>query len=788
MDEKHKKDYQAVVLGALLHDIGKFYQRATRNVRERHTKLGEAVFQNYFREALSKFFSPDELNTIEGGIGNHHDYAEYITPADWLSAGMDRIPLEDEEKGDPSKARLLSVFDNISLGNHISGNKYSYDLKVLSLNKNEIFPQQFQSDIDLSKQYSYLWDNFIKELKCFNVTNLKAYIRSLYYLLLKHTWCIPSAAYKSEPDISLFEHVKSTAAIAGCLYHHKKADEGNDKEFMLVGGDISGIQNFIYRITKSQGIKGISKMLRGRSFYLFLLQEVITKYIIEQTSLLITNILFCGGGRFELLLPNTNEVKNVVKEFRNDINKWLFELYDGELGIVIEKMEADKDELSDYGNLLQKLDKKLTMAKKKKYLSFIKEPSFCVEGINKKDIVKICRVCNISKTTSDEPCKICNLHKGIGKRLPRTSYLIYTKESANIEGYPIPFGKFGNVYFLDKDYQLKDIWFESDTILDIQKINDLDNIKAGFCFIGNTAPIAKEGFSVGSDQEDEDKSVKAGDVLSFEMIADASIGDKRMGVLKMDVDHLGLIFAIGLEEEQNPTRKSISRIYTMSRSVDMFFGGYINKICDDIYREWMKESNWKHRNKVEHIFYIVYSGGDDLLIIGSWSEIPKLAKKIRDEFKEYTCNNLDINISAGIFFCKPKYPISRAANIASEQLETSKDNKRNRITLFSDTVEWSGKDKLCIDELLDYGEYLYRLINSGKLPRGFVHGLLRKHKQYNKGQDPNFIPAIIYQLTRNVKDNELRNELKAKLITDMRSFFKHIKIPASYALLKSRKE
>ncbi|MEK6590066.1 MAG: hypothetical protein AABZ11_05245, partial [Nitrospinota bacterium] len=310
-------------------------------------------------------------------------------------------------------------------------------------------------------------------------------------------------------------------------------------------------------------------------------------------------------------------------------------------------------------------------------------------------------------------------------------------------------------------------------------------------FIGNTASIAKEPFSLDDDSEDEDKNVKKGNVLSFEIIAEASIGDKRIGVLKMDVDYLGLIFAIGLEDEKNPKRKSISRIAALSRSLDMFFAGYLNKICDDVFDEWKNDENnkWEHKDKVDQIFYIVYSGGDDLLIVGPWSEMPKLARKINDEFKAYTCNNPDINISAGIFLCKSKYPISLAAKAGGEQLEASKDNGRKSITLFGDTVEWISSDyNLGMDKLLSFGEQLNSYISNKDLPRGFVHGLLRKHKQYNGGQDPNFIPAVIYQLVRNIKDDKLRNELKGKLIGDKRLFFKHIKIPASYALLKSRKE
>jgi CRISPR-associated protein Csm1 len=794
MDESQKREYQTVVLAGLLHDIGKFYQRGLEKGKGDHQYLGEECFNQYIAEKLSILLSQDEIGTIRSAINNHHGYERFVTPSDCISAGMERIALDNDECGEPSKERLLSVFERLSLINNTKKtNEYAYYLKPLSLTRNDLFPFEF-SEKNLKDEYKQLWDSFVNEVKDIPASSIYSYLNTIYSLLQKYTWCVPSATYKDEPDISLFDHAKTTAAIAGCLYHCEIRDESYDNKFLIVGGDISGIQNFIYRITKAQGVKGISKMLRGRSFYLLLLQDVIAKHIIEQVGLFNTNILYSGGGRFELLLPKTEETKGKLNNVRVNINKWLFNRYGGELGLVLESVEANQNTLKGYGNLLLKLNDNLAIAKKKKFLSSFTDFAFWIEETPDRGVIKVCKACGISTVTNDEPCKICNLHKEIGGRLPDTSYLIFAnKDLENIDGLPVPFGEFGTVYLLENDNPITENLLKSEKILAIEKINNLENLQTGFRFIGNTAPVANTDFSIGDDLTDEDKQVEKGNVLSFEIIADASIGDKRLGILKMDVDHLGLIFTLGLEEEQNPKRKSISRIAALSRSMDMFFGGYLNKICDNIYEDWKnnKDNNWEFKNKVSQIFYIVYSGGDDLLIIGPWSEMPKLALKIHDEFKAYTCHNPDINISAGIFLCKPKYPISLAAKAAGEQLDTSKDNGRKRMTLFSDTVEWKVNGEICIKELLDFGEDLYRYVNSDgsrkKLPRGFVHGLLRKYKQYNGGQDPNFIPAIIYQLARNVKDNELRNKLKETLITDKKGYFKHIQIPASYALLKSRK-
>lgn len=795
MNELNQQIYEAILFGALLHDIGKFVQRGNFNPKSKnHQKWGEEWFTDHLAEKLSTIFDKKEKDFIRTSINAHHENVEYISLADILSAG-ERIPLDKEEVSDPSAVRLRAVFEEISLDNNEKTPfEYSYPLKELSLKKEDLFPS-----ISPEGGYDELLKKFNNDIQSLPSYTIRSFFNAFYALLQKYTSFIPSSTYRDEPDISLFDHLKTTAAIAGCLYYFKQENPTEELKidtpaFFLVGGDISGIQNFIYKITKAQGVGGISKRLRGRSFYVNLLQNVIAKYIVEKCKLFQTNILYCGGGRFELLIPNTTESMKIIDEVHDDVNKWLLKEHGGELGLIIETIEANGEDLFDYTNLLQKLDEKIAIAKKKKFLSQFTDSSFWIEDTSHISMsLRICKVCNIGIVSDDTPCNFCQKHKEIGELLPRISHIIYSSKASGseIDALQILFGKFGSVYLLDNKSSFNEKWLENDTFLDIQGINSLDDIKTSFYFLGNTAPVANEKFSIEEkiNSEDEDKTVEEENVLSFEIIADASTGDKRIGILKMDVDFLGLIFAIGLE----PKRKSISRISTLSRLMDIFFGGYLNKICDDIFQEWLNESNWKHKDKVSQIFYIVYSGGDDLLIVGPWSEIPKLARKIRDEFKAYTCNNPDINISAGIFLCKPKYPISLAAKGAGEELELSKHNGRKRITLFGDTVVWcSENDELGFDELFEFSEELYNFICSNeefkKLPRGFVHSLIRYHKQYEKGKNLNYIPVLIYQIERNVKNMDIKQSLKSRLISDKRLFFKKITIPASYALLKSRKE
>lgn len=78
MIENNDKTREAIILGALLHDIGKFVQRAQDNPkRQNHSQWGIEWFQqkNGLREKprLAAVFSDEELATIDSAISSHHD-------------------------------------------------------------------------------------------------------------------------------------------------------------------------------------------------------------------------------------------------------------------------------------------------------------------------------------------------------------------------------------------------------------------------------------------------------------------------------------------------------------------------------------------------------------------------------------------------------------------------------------------------------------------------------------------------------------------------------------------
>ena len=133
----------------------------------------------------------------------------------------------------------------------------------------------------------YLDENFQKKSPIFMEEN------ELLRILEDTLIYVPSSTNtKEHADISLYDHMKITDAIAAVLmkymemskitdykefcFTHNKENRNKDV-FLMISGDFSGIQKFIYRIRS----KGAMRMLRGRSFYLDIALENIVDELLN---------------------------------------------------------------------------------------------------------------------------------------------------------------------------------------------------------------------------------------------------------------------------------------------------------------------------------------------------------------------------------------------------------------------------------------------------------------------------------------------------------------------------
>ena len=76
----------------------------------------------------------------------------------------------------------------------------------------------------------------------------------------------------------------------------------NLQNMLLVGGDFSGIQKYIYKIVSKQA----GRSLKGRSFYLHLLSDSIVRFLLKQLNSQKDAVVYNSGGSFYLVVRLLN--------------------------------------------------------------------------------------------------------------------------------------------------------------------------------------------------------------------------------------------------------------------------------------------------------------------------------------------------------------------------------------------------------------------------------------------------------------------------------------------------
>ena len=170
---------------------------------------------------------------------------------------------------------------------------------------------------------------------------------------------------------------------------------------------------------------------------------------------------------------------------------------------------------------------------------------------------------------------------------------------------------------------------------------------------------------------------------SFAGLAKAARGIELIGCLRMDVDNFGELFSGKLVES------GIAALSNLSRSMNLFFKGYLNEICGmnlgDLSAEdhpdsplditGKKISKGEKTSKDYRYVSIVYAGGDDLFIVGAWDDVTELTFDINTCFREFSCSNSKVHLSAGVTLNKPKFPLYQMARTAKDAEEVAKANE-----------------------------------------------------------------------------------------------------------------
>jgi hypothetical protein len=147
-------------------------------------------------------------------------------------------------------------------------------------------------------------------------------------------------------------------------------------------------------------------------------------------------------------------------------------------------------------------------------------------------------------------------------------------------------------------------------------------------------------------------------MAQLEHLASCSEGSELIGALRMDADNIGKILQKGFY-----SAATIAFVSSLSRNLNYFFKIYLNSMCQG------RVNNPDNRSWV----HVIYSGGDDLFVLGAWDHIADLSIKVGDAFSSYTSESIDLGLSAGFTIHKPKYPVSKMAAASLSALHFSKE-------------------------------------------------------------------------------------------------------------------
>ncbi len=672
--------------------------------------------------------------------------AKVVKLADWLASGERRVRGENNqmESSSSREARLENIFDNlaefggfvdsgIELGSIEGGagegagkrQKSYFPLSIIPpKNYDQFFPKKDR--VDGKNDYDGLWKEFEEDLRLLgwsNVSFLDLPVATWVSLLRKYTSRIPSATPFRKggyfPDISLFQHCKITSAIAVCLAHNlnsgvlierdiekllivlQDTDNNNSEDYPAVasflGGDISGIQEYLYSIPT----KGAAKQLKARSFLIQLLSDFVATYISEQLDLPPTNIIYSSGGRFYLLLPVLSEDVNEKlpqskKAFEKElqrISKELLNYLKGDLHLICAytDVKVHHFKVGRFSEIWREVTGEISRQKKNKYSIFFRSG---VTGDNSgadqiKEIYNLLFGTKDSKEypsynstagAEEEKSEVTEDKidmEEFGKKLRNVEIIVRRKVSGVKERNPALL-EFVNSLGYDYDFHLDNLdnvveiisvnGFELEKILDNKKVSELIrkkvlSIPLNFRFYANYWPTldnlpeeSQMKLTGGNTNAEQGLGKREKDSpIMFEDFAELSTGPKKIAIFRADVDSMGEVFTRGLGSDN-----TLSRSAMLSSAISEFFEGYVNHLAQD--------------EQFRGYIGIVYSGGDDLFIVGSWDKVVDFALRLQEDFKCYS--NYRLSISGGIVVVDATTPIRFVAKMAEDVEITAKNYKR----------------------------------------------------------------------------------------------------------------
>lgn len=551
-----KEEQLRLSIGSLLHDIGKIVYSGDgkqRNPSRAGAELLKRLQPSLDSGILDCVFSHDREMLRDSEL--EQDNPAYLCClAKQVAAAVDRRKGGEREEEFDQSLPLRSIFNRL---NGKNGNAH-YERVLLNPKAGIPYPTEeaFRSDAGFFQEAEGRLERVLKDF-----TLSEEYLYSLLSVLEEILSYLPLDTKKREDtDISLYDHVKMTAAVAECLFQalesrgirdyrsyvlEQEERAWEDRNFLLFSMDVSGIQDFIYTISSEGALKG----LRARSFYLELLMEHVIDEMLQRLSLSRSVLIYAGGGHSYLLLPNTEQCKKELNELQKELNHWFMEQFGVALYMACGYAECSAKQLRNepdgaYRVMFLQLSREISEQKSHRYTV----SDILSLNRQKRRGERECEICRRMEKLDDHGhCPICRALLGMSNKILEEEYfLIFREDVPYPDALPLPYGKAlvaGSREFLEREK----------------------------CRDGYIRSYRKNQIQV---QKDVTAKLWVGDYHSkdtFEDLAKEAEGIERIAVFRGDVDNLGHSFVNGFHSEELGSRyETLSRTAALSRQLSLF--------------------------------------------------------------------------------------------------------------------------------------------------------------------------------------------------------------------------
>ncbi|MCX7691205.1 hypothetical protein [Thermoflexus sp.] len=605
--------------------------------------------------------------------------------------------------------RLRSIFDRIepALPPDRAG---GYPLQALDRRRETLFPQR-PRPAATEGEYRALARSLREALQgaeAFARGHPAAQIAGLLGAMARFAWCVPAASAAAFEDISLYDHGRVAAALAALLAEAPdealrawKAALRNGADAppvaLLIKGDLSGIQDFLYQVSG----KGTARGLRGRSLYLQLLSEAVALFLLRQLRLPLVNLLYSSGGHFWILARPADAER--LADLQRAVDRRLIAFHGMDLGLILGEVPLRPADLRP-GGLKAAMDELAARIRARKLRRFADLPAgdwalllrTTPDSTEPGDWTD-CAVCGQVGRRGREirevegnvrKCLRCLSFEELGRQaldMSAVAWIVRAEddgpagEAASSSNWADPLAAFGLgvVLFnaqgepigdlpLPRDGEWALVWAVGSRAWDLQVrrriAEQLGGLPTAFVprFVLRYAPRVtaedRERFKARYEARGEEMP-EEGSIRDFEILEGWSTGIQRLGVLRADLDGAGTLFSEGLGP-----RMTLSRLVALSSTISRFFEGYVETLCRQC----------DPRRGGSGVIYALYSGGDDLFIVGAWDAVADLAGALRRELDAYTGGHPRIGLSAGLTLHGGRESAQRMAEAAGEALEEAK--------------------------------------------------------------------------------------------------------------------